>query len=706
MLEKFQNLNISTTILQALNTMGFEEPTPIQAEAIPVALQGQDMIGQAQTGTGKTAAFGIPVLEKILASSKTSNVQTIVLSPTRELAMQVAEELNHLAQYTSIQALPIYGGQDMERQLRRLRKHPQIIVATPGRLIDHMKRGTIHLDEISTIVLDEADEMLDMGFIDDIHTIMSATPETRQTLLFSATMPAPIQKLAQTFLKDPQIIRMKAKEVTMDLIEQSYIETPDRQKFDVLCRLLDLQEPDLAIIFVRTKRRVDELSEALKKRGYSSEGIHGDLTQAKRDSVIRQFREKTIDILVATDVAARGLDISGVTHVFNYDLPQDPESYVHRVGRTGRAGKTGEATTFVIPRELEHLRAIERLIKRHIVRHQAPTLAEALEGAQQTAIRNLIATVEEQSASAYRANAEELLSHYDSVALLSAAIKQLTKEPDLTPVKITEEAPLRIRRVDELSEALKKRGYSSEGIHGDLTQAKRDSVIRQFREKTIDILVATDVAARGLDISGVTHVFNYDLPQDPESYVHRVGRTGRAGKTGEATTFVIPRELEHLRAIERLIKRHIVRHQAPTLAEALEGAQQTAIRNLIATVEEQSASAYRANAEELLSHYDSVALLSAAIKQLTKEPDLTPVKITEEAPLRIRRAKRPTTKSRRRPPRTNGDKHNEKRESTPKNQKKRHFSPRGHNNETPAPRAKKKVGKTPNRSVFKPYFKD
>lgn len=515
MLEKFQNLNISTTILQALNTMGFEEPTPIQAEAIPVALQGQDMIGQAQTGTGKTAAFGIPVLEKILASSKTSNVQTIVLSPTRELAMQVAEELNHLAQYTSIQALPIYGGQDMERQLRRLRKHPQIIVATPGRLIDHMKRGTIHLDEISMIVLDEADEMLDMGFIDDIHTIMSATPETRQTLLFSATMPAPIQKLAQAFLKDPQIIRMKAKEVTMDLIEQSYIETPDRQKFDVLCRLLDLQEPDLAIIFVRTKRRVDELSEALKKRGYSSEGIHGDLTQAKRDSVIRQFREKTIDILVATDVAARGLDISGVTHVFNYDLPQDPESYVHRVGRTGRAGKTGEATTFVIPRELEHLRAIERLIKRHIVRHQAPTLAEALEGAQQTAIRNLIATVEEQSASAYRANAEELLSHYDSVALLSAAIKQLTKEPDLTPVKITEEAPLRIRR-----------------------------------------------------------------------------------------------------------------------------------------------------------------------------------------------AKRTTIKSRRRPPRTNGDKHNEKRENTPKNQKKRHFSPRGHNNETPPPRAKKKVGKTPNRSVFKPYFKD
>lgn len=316
MLEKFKNLNISDVIINALNEMGFEEPTPIQGESIPVAMEGHDMIGQAQTGTGKTAAYGIPALEKILAAGIPKELQAVVLSPTRELAIQVAEEINHLAQYTPIQALPIYGGQDIERQLRRLRKAPQIIVATPGRLIDHMKRGTIKLNNISTIVLDEADEMLNMGFIDDINLIMSATPETRQTLLFSATMPAPIQKLAETFLHEPQIIRMKTKEVTIDLVEQAYIEVADRQKFDVLCRLLDLQEPELAIIFVRTKRRVDELSEGLKKRGYSSEGIHGDLTQAKRDSVIRQFREKTIDILVATDVAARGLDISGVTHVF------------------------------------------------------------------------------------------------------------------------------------------------------------------------------------------------------------------------------------------------------------------------------------------------------------------------------------------------------------------------------------------------------
>jgi ATP-dependent RNA helicase DeaD len=392
--------------------------------------------------------------------------------------MQVAEELNHLAQFTNIQALPIYGGQDMERQLRRLRKNPQIVVATPGRLIDHMKRGTIKLNHVSTIVLDEADEMLDMGFIDDIKLIMAATPEeTRQTLLFSATMPKPIQELAEQFLHDPQIIKMKSTEVTIDLIEQSYIEVPDRQKFDILCRLLDLQDPDLAIIFVRTKRRVDEVAEALKKRGFSAEGIHGDLTQAKRDSVIRQFREKTIDILVATDVAARGLDISGVTHVYNYDLPQDPESYVHRVGRTGRAGNSGEATTFVIPREIEHLRAIERLIKRHIARRKAPSFSEALEGAQQVAVRSLVHAAEEANVDDYRADAEELLANFDSVVLVSAAIKLITKEPDQTPVKITEEAPLRSskrnshRSFSHGRDDNKKRNFS----HGDRRRNSNDS---------------------------------------------------------------------------------------------------------------------------------------------------------------------------------------------------------------------------------------
>ena len=435
MLEKFEQLMISEPVLRALNDMGFEEPTPIQQEAIPVAMSGKDMIGQAQTGTGKTAAFGLPVLERVDGSNR--HVQVVILSPTRELAIQVAEELNKMAQYTDITALPIYGGQDINRQFRALKKNPQIIVATPGRLMDHMDRGSIKFEDVKIVVLDEADEMLNMGFVDDINKILGAIPENHQTLLFSATMPKAIRELAETYLTEPTLIRMKPTQVTMDLIEQYYIEVQDRQKFDVLCRLFDLQAPELAIIFTRTKRRVDEVTEALKKRGYMAEGIHGDLSQQKRDSVIRQFREGTIDILVATDVAARGLDISGVSHVYNYDLPQDPESYTHRVGRTGRAGKAGEAYTFVIPREIEHLHAIERLTKRKIAKRRAPSLGEVLEGQQRLAVESLIEMA---------GNTEELLNDTDSVTLLAAALKLLTKEPDTTPVNITEEKPLRVRR--------------------------------------------------------------------------------------------------------------------------------------------------------------------------------------------------------------------------------------------------------------------
>lgn len=445
MLEKFEQLQISEPILRALNDMGFEEPTPIQQEAIPIAMSGKDMIGQAQTGTGKTAAFGLPVLHKVDDSAR--EVQALILSPTRELAIQVAEELNKMAQYTQIQVLPIYGGQDINRQFRGLKKRPQIIVATPGRLMDHIDRGSINLEHVETVVLDEADEMLNMGFVDDINKILESVPDEHQTLLFSATMPKAIQNLAETYLREPTLVRMKATQVQMDLIDQYYIEVQDRQKFDVLCRLLDIQSPDLAIVFGRTKRRVDEVAEGLKKRGYMAEGIHGDLSQQKRDSVIRQFREGTIDILIATDVAARGLDISGVTHVYNYDLPQDPESYVHRVGRTGRAGKAGIANTFVIPREMEHLHAIERLTKRKIEKRRAPSIGEVLEGQQRLAIQNLTNLSEDMEALApYRVSAEDLLSEIDSVNLVAAALKLLTKEPDQTPVNITEEAPLRVRR--------------------------------------------------------------------------------------------------------------------------------------------------------------------------------------------------------------------------------------------------------------------
>lgn len=437
-MDGFNKLGISDKIVKSLSDMGFEEPTPIQTQTIPPAKEGKDLIGQAQTGTGKTAAFGIPMVEKV--QGEVNRLMALVLVPTRELAIQVSEELNKIGEHSEVHTLPIYGGQDIERQLKALRKKPNIIVATPGRLMDHMRRKTIRLNEINLVVLDEADEMLNMGFLEDIENILQETPETRQTLLFSATMPKPIQTLAQRFLKNPEIISIKAKEITIPLVDQYYVEVQDRQKFDVLCRLLDIQSPNLAIVFGRTKRRVDEVSEALKKRGYSAEGIHGDLTQTKRDAVLRQFREGTVEILVATDVAARGLDISGVTHVYNFDIPQDSESYVHRIGRTGRAGQSGHAVTFVIPREMGHLRNIQFGTKRKIIRMSIPTISEALEGQQRLAVDKLLGILEEGSVDQYRSTAEELLSETDSVSLIAAALKMLTKEPSTTPVMLTEES--------------------------------------------------------------------------------------------------------------------------------------------------------------------------------------------------------------------------------------------------------------------------
>ncbi|AFM43245.1 DNA/RNA helicase, superfamily II [Desulfosporosinus acidiphilus SJ4] len=439
----FTDLGLSETIIRSIVNMGFEETTPIQEMTIPIALQGRDLIGQAQTGTGKTAAYGIPLIERFAEQSE--QIQGIVLAPTRELAVQVAEELNKIGQFKGIHSLPIYGGQNIDWQIRALRKRPHIIVATPGRLMDHMRRRTIRLNEIKIVVLDEADEMLNMGFLEDIETILKEIPEIRQTLLFSATMPKQIQNIAQRFMKEPEFIQIKATGVTVSDIEQHYIEVPEKLKFDVLTRLLDIQSPELSIVFARTKRRVDELSEGLNKRGYSAEGIHGDLTQSKRDSVLRQFKDGTIDVLVATDVAARGLDISGVTHVFNFDIPQDTESYVHRVGRTGRAGKTGLAITFVTPREMGMLRLIESVIKRRVLRKPIPTIVEAVQGQQRLTMNEILRVIAEEDIEKYKGLAEELLAENDSVTLLSAALKVITKEPENVEVRLTETAPIRVK---------------------------------------------------------------------------------------------------------------------------------------------------------------------------------------------------------------------------------------------------------------------
>ncbi|EPC62629.1 ATP-dependent RNA helicase, partial [Lacticaseibacillus paracasei subsp. paracasei Lpp14] len=375
---KFKELGLDHDLLKAIAQSGFEEATPIQAETIPLVLAGKDVIGQAQTGTGKTAAFGLPILQNIDKADR--SIQALVISPTRELAIQTQEELYRLGQDKKIKVQAVYGGADIRRQIRQLSEHPQIVVGTPGRILDHIGRHTLKLQNLKVLVLDEADEMLDMGFIDDIEKIVEQMPTARQTLLFSATIPASIMRLTNKFMHEPVTVKIKAKELTADTVEQYYVRAKDYEKFDVMTRLFDVQDPDLALIFGRTKRRVDELTRGLKARGYRAEGIHGDLTQQKRMSVLRQFKSGQLDFLVATDVAARGLDISGVTHVYNYDIPQDPDSYVHRIGRTGRAGHKGVSVTFVTPNEIEYLHTIEDLTKKRMLPMKPPTAEEALMG--------------------------------------------------------------------------------------------------------------------------------------------------------------------------------------------------------------------------------------------------------------------------------------------------------------------------------------
>lgn len=429
--------------MRSLEEMGFESATAIQAETIPVALAGKDLAGQAQTGTGKTVAFAIPLVEGVQRDG--AGIQGLVLTPTRELCIQVAEEISKVGKYSTIRALAIYGGQDISRQIRALRNNPQIIVATPGRLIDHLNRRTVKLDNVRTAVLDEADEMLDMGFIEDIESILNYCPTERQTLLFSATMKPGVQSLARKFMRETVQISVRAQEVTVPSTEQMYYEVHERQKLDILTRLLDIQNPELSIVFGRTKRRVDELISALQTRGYLADGLHGDMSQGQRDSVMRKFRDGGIDVLVATDVAARGLDVSGVTHVFNFDMPQDVDSYVHRIGRTGRAGMSGIASTFVTPREIEHLHQIERATRRKIEKRGLPSLTEARVGVQRVAMEQLSKAATEDDLGGFRTMAEELMDEFDSVTLISAALKILSKSNREIPITLTEEKPLRVR---------------------------------------------------------------------------------------------------------------------------------------------------------------------------------------------------------------------------------------------------------------------
>ena len=420
---RFDELNLCPEILRGIKEMGFEEASPIQTKAIPVAMEGYDIIGQAQTGTGKTASFGIPVLEKVNRNKDVKHPQALILCPTRELAVQAAEEIRRLAKYMhGVKVLPIYGGQDISKQIRAL-KGTQIIIGTPGRMMDHLRRKTIRCDHVNTIVLDEADEMLNMGFREDIETVLEyIANEDRQTILFSATMPKAIMEITKNYQKpDAQLIKVVKKELTVPKIEQYYLDVKRKDKVEVLTRLLDFYEPKLSLVFCNTKRMVDDLTEILKGRGYFAEGLHGDMSQAQRDRVMKSFRKGKTDILIATDVAARGIDVDDVEAVFNFDIPQDDEYYVHRIGRTGRAGRTGRSFTFVKGKEVYKLKDIMRYCKTKILAMKVPSLNDVNQVKMEKIMDKVATIIEEEDLTRRINRIEEQVNEADYTAMDIAA---------------------------------------------------------------------------------------------------------------------------------------------------------------------------------------------------------------------------------------------------------------------------------------------
>ncbi len=426
----FSELGLSPETLKAIARLGFEQASPIQAEAIPVLMGGSDVVGQSQTGSGKTAAFAIPALERL--DPNVRGVQVLILCPTRELAIQVSEEVHKLAFFKqSIRALPIYGGQSYERQFAGLRAGPQVVIGTPGRLMDHLNRGTLRLDEVRMVILDEADEMLNMGFREDIEFILKRVPTTRQTVLFSATVPRPIEEMIRLYTRDPRRIRIEAKALTVPTVEQVYFEIDRRWKTEALFRLIELHDVKLGIVFCNTQRMVDDLTEHLNAAGYSADAIHGGMAQAARDRVMGRFRKGGLELLVATDVAARGIDVDNIEVVINYDMPYDAEDYVHRIGRTGRAGRSGLALSFVSGREFFAIQNIERYTRQRIRRGQVPShgeIEEARLNQQVQKVRDVLAAGNYRH---YDHLIESLLEEgIESLELLNALFHQLTRNPD------------------------------------------------------------------------------------------------------------------------------------------------------------------------------------------------------------------------------------------------------------------------------------
>ena len=453
----FSELGLSPELLKAIDQLGFEQAAPIQAEAIPILMQGRDVVGQSQTGSGKTAAFAAPAIEKVDVAQRAT--QVLILCPTRELAIQVSEEVHKLALFKrGLHALPVYGGQSYDRQLAGLRQGAHIVIGTPGRVMDHMRRGTLKLAAIKMVVLDEVDVMLNMGLRDDIEQILQATPKERQTVFFSATIPRPIQQLIEKYSRDPQQVRIEQKALTVPTVEQVYYEVDRRYKVDLLTRLIDIHDLKLGIIFCNTKRMVDDLVDHLNAQGYSADRLHGDMTQMMRDRVMQKFRKSGLDFLVATDVAARGIDVDDVEVVFNYDLPYDGEDYVHRIGRTGRKGRSGRAISFASGREVFQIRNIERYTNVRIQRGQPPTANEVEEARTMVFLDKLRATLKGGEYKRHDRLIERLLEDgFASTDIASALIHHL-QGGDAAPAKPAprpeerpraEERPSRPQRVPE-----------------------------------------------------------------------------------------------------------------------------------------------------------------------------------------------------------------------------------------------------------------
>ncbi|MFN8476058.1 MAG: DEAD/DEAH box helicase [Anaerolineae bacterium] len=533
--ETFAELGLSEPILKAVGDLGYEAPTPIQSETIGLLMAGRDVIGQAQTGTGKTAAFALPMLEKV--DSKRRQTQAIVLTPTRELAVQVAEATHRYARYLGTTVLPVYGGQPIERQLRALRDGVQVVVGTPGRVMDHMRRGTLTLSHVSYVVLDEADEMLDMGFAEDIEWILQQAPTERQTALFSATMPEPIQRLAQKYLHDPVIITIEHEQLTVPTTEQTYYSVAPAAKLNALTTVLDHEAPTAAIIFTRTKIAASELTESLSARGYSVDALHGDMSQAARDSVMRRFRDGQVELLVATDVAARGLDIENVSHVFNYDIPSDPEAYVHRIGRTGRAGRSGTAITFVTPRERRLLKDIERLTGATMRPVRLPTRADIAA----RRVEQLKASVRDRAQQGdldpYLALVESLTDDMDLAEIAAAALSLAASSDGRKPLLTEEE-------VREEEEAIAAEAPAERGMVRLFVDAGRKDGIRPA-----DIVgaIANEAHIPGRVIGAIDIYDRFTFVEIPERYREDVLSAMRHTTLhGKAVTFkvAIPREGE------------------------------------------------------------------------------------------------------------------------------------------------------------------